>query len=362
MIPWFKPFLFGNEKEFLTKAIESTWISGGEYVDKLESEISRILGIKNTITTSNGTTALSLALLGVGIKPGDEVIVPDFTFVAPGNTVLQLGAKPVFVDVDKETWCISPEEIQRAITPKTRAIIAVHVYGNVCDMDKIMKIARENNLRVIEDNAEALFSKYKGKYSATFGDVGCLSFQATKTITTGEGGAVVTDNDELAQKMRKIRNHGMTKKRYWHDVVGYNFRLTNLQASLGCAQLENLETILKNKKRVYNTYLTNLKNSDAVIFQKIESDVEPVMWAVAVKINPEKFKGNRDFVIEKLLERGVETRPGFYPFSVLPPYSSGKIPVSEEVSKNIIVLPSFPSLTEEEIVQVCTQLRTLAPD
>lgn len=360
MIPWFKPYLFGNEKELVNMALESTWISGGPFVDKLESEICRLLGAKYTITTSNGTTALNLALLGLGIGPGDEVIVPDFTFVAPGNTVLQVGAKPIFVDVDKDTWCISPEAIKKAITPKTKAIIVVHIYGNICNMDEILKIAKENNnLYIIEDVAEALFSKYKGKYAGIIGDIGCLSFQATKTITTGEGGAVVTNNISFAQKMRKIRNHGMTEKRYWHDLVGYNYRLTNLQAALGCAQLDKLDIILNNKKRIHNFYLNSLENIEGIEFQKISDDVQPIMWAIGIKINPNKFIGDRDFLMKELLEKGIETRPGFYPFSVLPIYSSEKCPIAEEISNNIIVLPSYPSLKEEEMRYVCEQLKSL---
>jgi len=357
MIPFAKPYFFGNEEKFVVDALHSTWISGGPYVDKLESKLSEIMGSKHAITTSNGTTALTLALLSIGIGQGDEVIIPDFTFVAPGNTTLLIGANPIYVDVNKDTWCIEPELIKKAITPKTKAIIVVHIYGNVCDMDEIIQIAKENHLYVIEDVAEAAFSKYKGRYAGTFGDIGCFSFQATKTITTGEGGAVLTDNQVLAEKMRKIKNHGMTSKKYWHDVKGYNYRLTNLQAAFGCAQLENIDLILNNKKRIYETYLKNLKNVEEVIFQTISREVEPILWAVAIKINPLMFKGNRNFLIEKLLKKGIETRPGFYPFSVMPPYNSTKCLIAEDISKNIIVLPSFLSLKEEEIKKICETIK-----
>ncbi len=358
MIPFAKPSLFGNEERYLVDAIKSTWISGGKYVDKFEQDFSKIIGSKYAITTSNGTTALNLALLGLGIGAGDEVIVPDFTFVAPANTILQVGAKPIYVDVDKDTWCINPEEIKKAITSKTKAIIVVHIYGNVCDMEKIMQIAEQNNLQVIEDTAEAVFSKYNGKYAGTFGHVGCFSFQATKTIIMGEGGAVVTNNSTLAEKMRKIHSHGMTKKRYWHDVIGYNYRLTNLQASLGCAQLEESQTILENKKRIYSSYLEKLK-IDGITFQKIQEQVEPIIWAVAIKINPEKFKGNRDFIIEKMCQKGIELRPGFYPFSVMPFYNAPPCQIAESISKNILALPSFPSLTQGEIDYICDELKNL---
>jgi perosamine synthetase len=357
-IPWAKPTLFGNEKEYVLDALNSTWISDGPYVSKFESAFSEIIKIKHTISVSNGTVALNLALLGLGIGPGDEVIVPDFTFVAPGNTVLQVGATPIYVDVDKDTWLISPKAIEKAITPKTKAIIVVHLYGNVCDMNKIMEIAKKNNLFVIEDTAEAAFSKYKEKSAGTFGDIGCFSFQATKTITMGEGGAVVTNGDELNSKMRKIRSHGMTSKRYWHDTIGYNYRITNIQAALGYAQIEKIDFILENKRRVYDSYLKNLK-SPGIIFQKIDESINPIIWAIAIRLDPKKFKGDRDFIMQELSKFGIETRPGFYPFSVMPFYKAQKCPVSESISKEIISLPSYTLLKEEEIEYICNCLKSL---
>lgn len=358
-IPWFKPYFFDNEKKFILDALKSTWISGGPYVNQFESQFSKLIKSKYVITTSNGTTALNLALLGLGIGRGDEVIVPDYTFVAPGNTVLQVGAKPVFVDIDKDTWCINPKSVEDAITKKTRAIIPVHIYGNVCDMDKLIKIAKSYGLYLIEDTAEAAFSKYNGRYAGTFGNVGCFSFQATKTITMGEGGAVATDNKKLAERMRKIGNHGMTSKRYWHDTVGYNYRLTNLQAAVGCAQLENLKAILSNKRRVFDLYLEKLKYLREIKFQLIQKQTEPIMWAVAIGINPKVVKLGRDSIMERLLQKGIETRPGFYPFSVMPFYNAKKCPVSELIGKNIIVLPSYPTLTNKEIVQVADCIKDL---
>jgi len=362
MIHWAKPFLSGDEEKVLVDAIHSSWISGGPYVTNFEKDFGEIIKSKNVLTNANCTTSLNLALLGLGIGPGDEVIVPDFTFVAPGNTTLQVGAKPVYVDVDKDTWGISPEEIKKAITTKTKAIIAVHLYGNVCEMDKIMEIAKKNNLYVVEDVAEAVFSKYNGKYAGTFGDVGCFSFQAAKTIAMGEGGAVVTDNDDLAAKMKKIMNHGMTSKRYWHDTVGYNYRLTNLQAALGYSQLKKLELILKNRERIYKSYREKLEDVDGITFQFIPKEVEMVACHMPIKIDPKKFKGDRDFLIEKLLEKGIETRPGFYPFSVMPFYNAPKFPIAEDLGANILVLPCFTSLTEQEIDYICKELINLKRD
>jgi perosamine synthetase len=360
MIPWAKPHLIGNEKKFVLDALESTWISGGSYVDRFEKEFPEQIGMKYGVAVSNGTTALHTALLAAGIGPSDEVIVPGFTFVAPGNTVMMAGAKPVFVDIDPKTWLIDPKEVERNINNKTKAIIAVHLYGNVADMDDLLRIAKDKGIYLIEDVAEAVFSSYKSKYAGSFGDLGCFSFQATKTITMGEGGAVLTNSEKMYDKMRIIRSHGMREgKRYWHDVIGYNYRLTNLQAALGCAQLAKANSIIKEKKRVYNRYLKNLYGTDGIGFQKISDDVDPVIWAIAFKIDESFFKGNRDYLIAELLKLGIETRPGFYPFSTMPLYDVKPLPISEDVGRNVISPPSYPALKDDEIDLICSRLTSL---
>ena len=360
MIPWAKPFLLGNEKDFLLDALQSTWISGGGYVDKFESDFAKLIGTKYAVTTSNGTTALHLALMTLGIRPGDEVIVPGFTFVAPANTVIQTGAKPVYADVDSKTWCLDVNEVKKKITKRTKAVIPVHVYGNICDMDGLIKTAEDNGIYIIEDVAEAIFSKYKGRFAGSFGKLSCFSFQATKTITMGEGGAVLCNDKKLDEKSRILRSHGMRKeKRYWHDVVGYNYRLTNLQAALGCAQLVNMNKIIDEKMRVYKRYLQNLSDIPGIAFQHIKDEVEPVIWAVAVKINPEYFKLDRDSLIAELLKRDIETRPGFYSYSVMPLYDTNPTPIAESISKNVISIPSYASLSDEDIDYICQQIKSL---
>jgi len=359
MIPWAQPYLIGNEKKFVLDALESTWISGGSYVDRFEEEFSKYIGTRYGVSVSNGTTALHTALLAAGIGPGDEVIVPGFTFVAPGNTVIITGARPVFVDINPKTWLIDTREVEKNITNKTKAIIAVHIYGNVADMEGLLQIARDKGLYLIEDVAEAVFSSYKSKYAGSLGDLGCFSFQATKTITMGEGGAILTNSKKMYDKMRIMRSHGMKEgKRYWHDVVGYNYRLTNLQAALGCAQLEKANNIIKQKKRVYNRYIKNLYGTDGIEFQKISEDVDPVIWAIAFKINESFFKGSRDYLIAELLKLGIETRPGFYPFSMMPLYDNEPLPISEDVGRNVICLPSYPALQDDEIDLICSRLRS----
>jgi perosamine synthetase len=360
MIPWGKPCLGEKEKEYLLKALDSTWISGGEFIDRFEADFARLIGTKYAVTASNGTSALHLALLALGIGPGDEVIVPAFTFVSPANMAIETGAKPVYVDIDPKTWCIDAKEVEKGITARTKAIIPVHVYGNVCDMEALTRIAGGKQIYLIEDVAEAAFSRYRGRFAGSFGQLGCFSFQATKTVTMGEGGAVATDDKKLADRMIIMRSHGMRQnKRYWHDLVGYNYRLTNLQAALGCAQLENLDNILAEKARIYGRYLGNLSGLPGIELQHVAKEVDPAMWAVALKIDPRRFKGDRDFLIAELLERNIETRPGFYPFSVMPLYKAEPLPIAESISRNVISLPSYVSISDEDIDYICDQLKGL---
>ncbi len=380
-IPWAKPDLGEAEKKLLVEALDSTWISGGPFVDRLEAEFTALHGLGQGsqvpggqsfsspgggggglrgLTTSNGTTALQLALAGLEIGRGAEVIVPGLTFVAPANMVLAMGAVPVFADIDPRTWCLDPAQVEARLTPRTKAILCVHLYGNVCAMDALADIARRRGIPLIEDAAQAVFSKYRGRYAGTFGSAGCFSFHATKTITTGEGGFVLTPDAGLFERMRVLRDHGMRSgKRYWHDVLGYNFRLTNLQAAVGCAQMARRGEFLEARKRMVRSYLARLAGIPGVAPQYFPPEVEPAVWAVAVKLDAKAFGGDRDWVIERLSEAGIETRPGFYPMSAMPPYQSARLAVSEDVGLNVLSLPSFPAITAEQIARVCDSLRAL---
>lgn len=360
-IPWAKPNLGMRERRLLKDALDSTWISGGPYVERLERDFLLRHRLRYGLAVSNGTTALQLALLALGIGPGDEVIVPGFTFVAPGNMVLAVGARPVFVEIDSKTWCIDPAAVERAVNKKTKAIIAVHVYGNLCDMDTLADIARRHGIALVEDAAEAAFSSYNGRLAGTMGDIGCFSFQATKTITTGEGGFIMTRRRELWKRMRLIGNHGMRRsKRYWHDRIGYNFRLTNMQAAIGCAQLERVDGFIKDRARMIELYRKHLKGIGGVTMQRFPPEVAPVVWAVAVRLDPACFKSGRDTVMRRLARSGIETRPGFYPYSVMPIYKSRKLPICEAVGSAVISLPSFPALRERDIAFICENLKALS--
>jgi perosamine synthetase len=354
MISWYRPHFWGKEKEYVLDALESTWISDGAYVAEFESVFAKIISSDHVITTSNGTTALMLAYLSLGLGPGDEIIIPGFTFAAPANMALAIGATPVFADVDPQTWLLCPESVEQKITSSTKAIVPVHIYGNICDMDALTKIAKKHNLFMIEDVAEAAFSTYKGKQAGTFGDFGSFSFQATKTITTGEGGAVCTNNSEMQDTARLIRSHGMRAgKRYFHEIVGHNFRLTNLQAALGCAQLECVNEITQNKRRVYDRYKKNLVGVAGVDLQEVTSGCEPVMWAVVVKLDVNKLGISRDNLITKMRDNDIETRPGFYPFSDMPIYNSNPLHHSIDISNHVICLPSYTMISDADIDYIC---------
>ena len=356
-IAWASPSQWGNEQRYVAKAIQSSWISGGEYIDKLELDFARFCDAPYAITASNGTTALHMAFLALGVGKGDEVIVPGFGFMAAANVALHVGAKPVFSDVHRENWCMTAEDIDKCLTSKTKAIVPIHTYGNMCDMDPIQELANKHGVTVIEDAAEAIGSKYKGKMAGTIASIGVFSFHATKTITTGEGGAAITSNLELRNKMRLFRSHGMSARRYWHEVVGHNFRLTNIQAAIGCAQLEHIDEIIVERTRVYVAYRNLLQKIGGVILQEFSAGVEPLVWAIAIELDPSAFPQGRDAVIDGLKELGIETRPGFYAASMMPHlYGEAQLPVCEEVSRQVLSLPSSPNLKGEEIDYICASL------
>jgi len=359
-IPWAQPDFWGLEEKYLVEALRSTWISGGAFVDRLEREVAAFSGSPFALSASNGTTAIHLAYLGLGLQAGDEVIVPGFCYLAAANIALQIGVRPVFAEVDRDTFCVTAESIEAAMTPHTKLIVAVHTYGNVCEMDEIMSLAQSKGVRVLEDAAESFASKYKGRQSGAIAGLGTYSFQATKTITTGEGGMVVTDDEALVRKMMLFRSHGVLERRYWHELPGHNFRLTNLQAALGCAQLERLDSIVKGRGRVHRTYTGLLKDVPGLRLQQFHPEVNPVLWALAVELDPAAYPQGRDKVIEQLAAEGIETRNGFYAASQLPLYPDcAPLPICERLANNVISLPTFPSLDDQQINYVSSRLAAL---
>lgn len=359
LIPWARPDYWGREREYVAQALESTWISGGPFIDKFETELGSYLGVPHAVTAANGTAALHLALLALDVGAGDEIIVPGFAFMAVANVALHLGATPVFADVDPASWCMSASSIERLLTSKTRLIVPVHTYGNVCEMDEILGLANSRGIAVIEDVAEAFGSRYRGQQAGTLGVMGSFSFHATKTITTGEGGLVVTSDAALYDRLTLYRSHGMrrSKRWYWHEVIGHNFRLTNLQAALGCAQLEQIERILAARKRIHEEYRQLLSDTPGLTLQDFGTNVEPVLWAIGLRLDLKAYTQGRDEVLRQLLEAGIEARPGFYAASLMPHlYHCRGIPESEELSRTVLSLPSFASLSPDQIGYICSTL------
>lgn len=356
MIPVYKPFLGKQEKKYVLDAVESTWISSkGKFLERFEKEFPEYLGAKYGVATCNGTVSLHLALLVLGIGPGDEVIVPTFTYIASVNAIVYTGAKPVFVDSNPDYWNIEPTKIEGKITPKTKAIMAVHLYGHPCDMDPILKIAKKHKLAVIEDAAESHGAEYKGKKVGSIGDIGSFSFFGNKVITTGEGGIVVTNNKKLAEKCAHLKGQGVSKtKTYWHDVVGFNYRMTNIEAAIGLAQLEKISKTLKLKRKIAREYTKRLKNIHQVKCQGEEKWAKNIFWMYSILVPPTK----RNKLMEFLKKNDIETRPFFYPAHVMPPYKQkkGAYPVAEYLGASGVNLPSFPELTLKEIKLITSKI------
>lgn len=360
-IPIMQPSLGGNELKYVIDCVQTGWISSqGAYVKQFEKKFEEYTGAQYALAVSNGTTALHLALVSLGIGPGDEVIVPDFTFAASINAVLYTGANPVLVDVDMETWTIDVDSLQAAITPNTKAIMPVHIYGHPCDMDSIMQIANQNNLYVIEDCAEALGSLYKGKPVGTFGHVSAFSFFGNKTITTGEGGMLIFNEKAIYDHATVLRDHGMSKqKRYWHDYIGYNYRMTNLQAAIGVAQMERIAEIVDTKYKIAKHYNSALSKLSGLQLHGEKGMVRNSYWLYTILVKP-GFGFDRDELIDRLAKNGIETRPAFYPLHEMPLYAqfrgNRKLSNSKFISDNGLSLPSYVDLKEEELINIIKSL------
>ncbi|MBL8330483.1 MAG: aminotransferase class I/II-fold pyridoxal phosphate-dependent enzyme [Rubrivivax sp.] len=356
-IPLYQPDLTGNEKAYLNECIDTSWVSWrGRFVTEFENRFAQRAGTVNAISVCNGTLALHLALLALGIGPEDEVIVPTLTYVASANVVMYCGATPVFVDSDRDTWQVDPEDIRRHITPRTRAIMPVHLYGQACEMDAIMAIAREHRLFVIEDCAEALGTLYRGRHVGSFGDISGFSFFGNKTITTGEGGMVVTDDQTLAQRSRHFRGQGLADHReYWHDVVGYNYRMTNVAAAIGLAQLERMDSFLAAKRRLAALYRRELAGLP-LRFQGELPHTEHSHWMVSVVVDK---PADRDPLRAHLAAAGIETRPLFYPVHTMPMYAKTyrRHPVAEDLAWRGVNLPSWPGLSDDALARICDSVR-----
>lgn len=367
-IPVCEPLLDGNELDYVTDAVRTGWISSaGKYVAGFEEAFGKYLGAEHAVSCSSGTAALHLACKAVGIGPGVEVIVPDFTMIASAFAVQYCGATPVFVDCDRRTWNIDVNLLEDAITPRTRAIMPVHIYGHPCDMDPIMDLARQHDLVVIEDAAEAIGSEYRGRLCGSIGHIGCFSFYANKTITCGEGGMVVTNLPEVADKARYYRNmcFPLTDAReYRHEETGFNYRMPNTVAAIGLAQTERVGHYVECRRRNARRYNDRLRDVKGLATPVEEPWAVNSYWMYGILVEDE-FGPDRDAVVRGLRDNGVDTRKFFQPMHVQECMAAyvkegpGSYPITNEIAARGLYLPSGSALAEEQIEHVCSCLREL---
>lgn len=348
-IPVYQPLMAGNEKKYVNECLDSTWISSkGRFIPEFEGRFADYTSVKYAATVCNGTVALHLALVALGIGPGDEVIVPTLTYISSVNAITYTGATPVFVDSLESNWQMDPDDVRRKLSSRTRAIMVVHLYGHPCDMDQLVSIAKENGLFLVEDCAEAFGALYKGVHVGSFGDIATYSFFGNKTITTGEGGMVVTNDETLHDRVVHFKGQGLAKHRqYWHDVVGYNFRMTNICAAIGLAQLEQADLLLAKKRELAQWYQEGLEDLP-VVFHKETANVKHSFWMCSILVDD---PGKREPLRAALENAGVETRPLFYPIHTMPMYAQKfqRHPVAENIGWRGINLPSWPGMSREQI-------------
>ncbi len=368
-IPVNKPKVFLSDIKNVVKALKENWISGdGPYIKKFENNFAKFHKRKYAISVSNGTAALEVALKSLNLKKGSEIIIPAFSIISTALCVIKNNLKPILVDVDLDTWNMCPEKIIKKINKKTKAIIITHIYGFPVDMKKILEIAKKKNIFIIEDAAEMIGQKYKNKLCGSFGDVSTFSFYANKHITTGEGGMILTNNKQVFEKSKSLRNlcFGNGQDRFNHEDIGWNYRLSSLQAAMGISQLKKINYLVKRKREVGKLYYNQLKNNKHIQIQNISSNyAKNIYWVFGVLIKPNK-RFNRDIISKKLLKKNIQTRNFFYPmhkqkiFKKLKIFKkNSKFPNSEFLSKHGLYLPSGLGITNKEISYTCKVLNSI---
>lgn len=367
-IPVCEPWLAGREQEYVGQCLTSGWISSaGQFLERFERGMAQLCGVAHGVACCNGTAALHLACAALGLGPGDEVIAPAFSIISTANAIVQTGATPVLVDVEPDTLCLDPRAVRAAITPRTKALMPVHMYGHPAEMDPLLDLAREHGLKVIEDAAQVHGASYRGRVLGGLGDLGCFSFFANKLVTTGEGGMVVTDDAGLAARLRSLRNLAHGARRFEHAELGFNYRLTNLQAALGLAQLERLEAVKARKAAIgqcYNQNLGDLREL-TLYWGQGRAHCQPVMWMYGLLLPP---GWGRDGFMEGLRAQGVDSRAFFLPLNQQPMYDGahpglpdlrGSFPVSEDAGRRGLYLPSGVGLSDQQVDRASKAVRQL---
>jgi perosamine synthetase len=358
MISLTEPVFEGNELSYVMDCIQSGWVSSkGGYIQRFEEAMANWCGVRHGIATSSGTTAIHLALIALDIGPGDEVIVPAFSYIATANAIKYTGARPVFIEADASTWNLDLHQVECKITSHTKAIIVVHTYGHPVDMDALEAIITKYSLWIIDDASEAHGTKYKGRQAGSLGHVGCFSFYGNKLITTGEGGMLVTESTHIAEKVRLLRNQSSEGNKYWHSRIGFSYRMSNLQAALGLAQVERIAQLITARCTVFHLYDELLKDTPGITLYVEPGWSQGVCWLYSLLLEDE-FGSSRDELIDYLAKNGIESKPFFHSIPSLPPYSDGQTyPIAEHLSCRGINLPTSGKLQPQQIEYIVRVLR-----
>lgn len=364
MIPVNEPFIGDRELEYVTECLRTGWISSeGRFIGEFEKRWADYCGMRYGVAVSNGTVALQAAIACLDLKQDDEVVMPTFTIISCAQAVTYNSGLPVLVDVDPRTWCMDAGQVKAKITSRTRAIMPVHIYGHPVDMDPVLELAKKYNLIVIEDAAEAHGAEYKGHKCGSMGDMGCFSFYANKIITTGEGGMVLTNNKDYAERLRSLRNLCFNKeRRFYHTELGFNFRLTNIQAAIGLGQLERIDELITRKRWIGETYTEKLRDIPGLQLPVEESWAKNVYWMYGIVLDESTDMDANEFA-NRLRSRGVDTRPFFLGMHEQPVFlnqglfNGESYPVAERIARQGLYLPSGLTLTEDQIERVCTSVK-----
>jgi perosamine synthetase len=352
-IPISKPVIGPRERELVLDALDSGWVSSiGKYIDEFEANFARYCGTDYALAVSNGTTGLHLALAALGLQAGDEVIIPDLTFVATANAVAYTGATPVLAEIDADTLCLDPASVKSLITSRTKAIVPVHLYGHPADMDALNAIAEAYGLAVVEDAAEAHGAEYKGRRVGGLGTCGVFSFYGNKVITTGEGGMLTTNDRAFYDHARRLRDHAMSPvRRYFHEDRGFNYRITNLQAALGVAQLERIDEFLGRRAEIMDWYASEIVTSDTIRLNRVKHWAKSAYWMICLEVDGFD-EASRDAFMQALKARGIDSRPYFCTMSALPMYRQTPLPVASAKATTGLNLPSYFELTRSDVQRI----------